>query len=167
VKDLSSAAGDMESDLTSLQAQVQDLNKALVAAAATVQAECKSVAARWPSRFHARVSELLRVQDALHSRLECMSAGVTETSAELELSVAKLGEEKHAHIADAEHRHSQITAQLQKRRATFAKVAFQHSVMQGKENEIKTLHDQVSHLLFPFMSCFLDRDSSAWKLFFF
>lgn len=149
VKDLSSAAGDVDSDLTSLKAQVHDLNEALVAADAAAQAQCKSVAAQWQSRLDTRVSELLKVQHLLHSQLHCMKAGVTETSAELELSAAKLDEEKRAHVADAEHWQSQIMAERQHTGTAFAKVAFQHSVMQGKDSEIKMLHDQVSLSMCP------------------
>lgn len=142
MKDLKSAGRDTESHMGSLQAKVRQLEQALATSDMTTQAECQSVDARWQVRLDGRVAELLAVQKALESQLESMHSRMKETSTELKMSVNQLDEEKRAHVADAVHWKSQSVAQRQRSREAFAKVAIQQSLLQGKDNEIKMLHDQ-------------------------
>ena len=142
MKDLKSAGQDAESNMGSLQAKVRQLEQALATSDMTTQAQCQSVDARWQAQMDGRVAELLAVQKALESQLESMHSRMKETSTELKLSLNELDEEKRAHVADSVHWKSQNVAQRQRSREASAKVAIQQSLLQGKDNEIKMLHDQ-------------------------
>lgn len=149
MQELSTAAGHVDSDMGSLQAQVHDLKKALAAADQRTQAKCQSIAAQWQARLDARAAELLAVQEALQSELESVRAHAEETCTTLELSARQVSQEKQAHTEDAAKWTAQLAAERKNTVDAANRAASHQHMIQAKDSEIKMLHDQVRRFRQP------------------
>eukprot|EP00892_Ulva_mutabilis_P000564 jgi/Ulvmu1/10508/UM064_0046.1 len=145
-QELSAAAGDVDSDMDSLRAQVQNLKTALATADKTTEAQCHSIELQWQERLDGRVAELLAVQNSLQSQLDSMRAHSQQTSAKLEQAVQEVNRGKQAHRSETEKWLAQLSAERKVAADAAGRAASHQLVVQGQDSEIRMLHDQVNDL---------------------